>query len=126
MLLHMRYFSKYYKLENLNILLPSLFLIFILVFIKLNLSLYIPHFCLFEKLFAIHCPLCGTTKSFEYFLNGDYYSSFRSSVVGIPFILYLFSYQILLFFKKLNAIIKIEKILTFLLFINFIKQFLWQ
>ena len=122
----MRYFSKYYKLENLNILLPSLFLIFILVFIKLNLSLYIPHFCLFEKLFEIHCPLCGTTKSFEYFLNGDYYLSFRSSVVGIPFILYLFSYQILLFFKKLNAIIKIEKILTFLLFINFIKQFLWQ
>ena len=91
-----------------------------------NLPIIYEQYDKIEKLFAIHCPLCGTTKSFEYFLNGDYYLSFRSSVVGIPFIIYLFSYQILLFFKKLNAIIKIEKILTFLLFINFIKQFLWQ
>ena len=122
----MRFISKYYTLEYLNLVQPTILLLLIIIYVKFHLGLYLPHFCLFEKLFAIHCPLCGTTKSLEYFLNGNYYLSFRSSIVGIPFILYLFSYQILLFYKKLNAIIKIEKILTILLFINFIKQFLWQ
>ena len=122
----MKYVSNYYKSENFNRLQPSILLLFIFIFVKFKLGIYLPHFCLFEKLFGIHCPLCGTTKSLQYFLNGDYLLSIRTSFVGIPFILYLFSYQILLFFKKLNAIIKIEKILTFLLFINFIKQFLWQ
>ncbi len=122
----MKNVSNYYKSENFNRLQPSILLLLILIFVKFKLGIYLPHFCLFEKLFGIHCPLCGTTKSLQYFLNGDYLLSIRTSFVGIPFILYLFSYQILLFFKKLNAIIKIEKILTFLLFINFIKQFLWQ
>jgi hypothetical protein len=122
----MKNISNYYKSENFNRLQPSILLLLILIFVKFKLGIYLPHFCLFEKLFGIHCPLCGTTKSLQYFLSGDYLLSFRTSFVGIPFILYLFSYQILLFFKKLNAIIKIEKILTFLLFINFIKQFLWQ
>ena len=122
----MRYIGKYHKLEYLSLVKPTILLLLIMIYVKFQLGLYFPHFCLFEKLFAIHCPLCGTTKSLEYFLNGNYYLSFKSSIVGIPFILYLFSYQILLFCKKLNAIIKLEKILTFLLFINFIKQFLWQ
>ena len=122
----MKNVSNYYKSENFNRLQPSILLLLILIFVKYKLGIYLPHFCLFEKLFGIHCPLCGTTKSLQYFLNGDYLLSIRTSYVGIPFILYLFSYQILLFFKKLNVIIKIEKILTFLLFINFIKQFLWQ
>lgn len=122
----MRYIGKYHKLEYLSLVQPTILLLLIIFYVKFHLGIYFPHFCLFEKLFAIHCPLCGTTKSLEYFLNGNYYLSFKSSIVGIPFILYLFSYQILLFYKKLNAIIKLEKILTFLLFINFIKQFLWQ
>lgn len=122
----LRYIGKYHKFQYLSLVQPTILLFLIIFYVKLHLGIYFPHFCLFEKLFAIHCPLCGTTKSLEYFLNGNYYLSFKSSIVGIPFILYLFSYQILLFYKKLNAIIKLEKILTFLLFINFIKQFLWQ
>jgi len=122
----MRDFNKYYILSNLNIFKPSILLLFIFIFVKFQLSIYLPHFCLFEKLLGIHCPLCGTTKSLQYFLNGDYLLSIKTSFVGIPFIIYLFSYQLLLFHKKLNSIIQIEKILTFLLFINFIKQFLCQ
>jgi hypothetical protein len=122
----MKDFKRYYILSNLNILKPSVILLFIFIYVKFQLGIFFPHFCLFEKLFGIHCPLCGTTKSLQYLFNGDYLLSIRTSIVGIPFILYLFSYQFLLFYRKLIAIIQIEKALTFLLFINFIKQFLCQ
>lgn len=117
--------SKKY-IYSLNDFYPIILLFFIIIYITLNMSSHIPHFCLFERLLNIHCPLCGTTKSIEYLINGDFLTSIKLSLVGIPFILYLFTYQILLLLKKHLFVIKIEKILTFLLFINFLKQFLWQ
>lgn len=117
--------SNKYK-DYLKYFYPSILLIFILIYISFNLSFFIPHFCLFEKFLKIHCPLCGTTESIQYFINGEFVKSITISIVGIPFILYLIFYQIFLILKKHSLIFQMEKFLTFLLFINFIKQFLWQ
>lgn len=117
--------SKKY-VYNFNDFYPIIILFSVFIYITLNLSSHIPHFCLFERVLDIHCPLCGTTKSIKYLINGDLLNSLKLSLVGIPFILYLFTYQILLLLKKHLFVFKIEKILTFLLFINFLKQFLWQ
>ena len=117
--------SKKY-IEYLKYYHPSILLLFVFFYITLNLSLFFPHFCLFEKYLRIHCPLCGTTQSIKYFINGEFTKSIMLSFVGIPFIVYLILYQIFLIFKKHILIFHMEKFLTFLLFINFIKQFLWQ
>ena len=101
---------------------PSLFLILMILYVKFKLSLIAPHFCLFEKFIKIHCPLCGTTKSIQLILNGQLESSINVSIVGIAFLFYLPFLQFFLLTKKYNHIYKIEIILTFLLFFNFIKQ----
>jgi hypothetical protein len=105
---------------------PSILLLIVFIYISFNLSSFIPHFCLFEKFLQIHCPLCGTTNSIKYLLNGEMIKSMELSLVGIPFIIYLILYQIFLLLKKHDFILHIERILTFFLFFNFIKQFLWQ
>jgi hypothetical protein len=54
--------------------------------IALNLgSSRIPHFCLVEMLFNLHCPFCGLTHACELFLQGRLTHSLEANLLAFPF-----------------------------------------
>jgi len=45
----------------------------------------IPHFCLIEKLFNLHCPFCGLTNACELLLQGRITESMDVNLLALPF-----------------------------------------
>lgn len=47
----------------------------------------LPHFCLFDKLIGIECPVCGTTRAFCELSNGNFNKalSFNISSLFVAF-----------------------------------------
>ena len=70
-----RQFSKYYlRQNNINILISNFCIILIFVLFKnsvIETLNFIPHFCLFDKLIGVECPVCGTTRAFCELANGN-------------------------------------------------------
>lgn len=87
-------FSSEFRIQNeLNILISNVLVL--MLFIVFNNSLIdlmnsIPHFCLFDKIFGIECPVCGTTRAFCELATGNlnqaFTLNFSSFFVAIFFI----------------------------------------
>jgi len=89
-----RYLSKnYYRQNDLNILLSNILIILFFIFFRnklIDFLNFIPHFCLFDKLFKIECPVCGITRAFCELTKGNiikaYYLNFTSIFIASFFI----------------------------------------
>ena len=89
-----RYFSdNCLRQININILISNILIIAIFVLFRnslLDILNYIPHFCLFDKLIGIECPVCGTTRAFCEIATGNirhaYNLNFSSFFVASFFI----------------------------------------
>jgi hypothetical protein len=66
------------KQQHINILISTLCII---VFI--NILKYIPHFCLFKKIFFIPCPGCGIITSIGCLFKFDIEKSIQINPIGI-------------------------------------------
>lgn len=80
--------QKEYNILFSNIVIIISFLIFKNdVIVIMNL---VPHFCLFERLFGIDCPVCGITRAFCQISEGEFINAYilnlSSFIVGIYFI----------------------------------------
>jgi len=52
--------------NNINILFSNILIISVIVLFRnslIDVLNIIPHFCLFDKIFHINCPVCGTTRA---------------------------------------------------------------
>jgi hypothetical protein len=49
----------------------------------------VPHFCLFNTLFKIDCPVCGVTRSICVFFEGDVYQSLNFNPIGLLILLFI-------------------------------------
>ncbi|GEM_PF-2040564 len=49
----------------------------------------IPHICLVETLFGLHCPFCGLTRACELLILGNFQESFQSNLLVLPLMLVL-------------------------------------
>jgi len=71
-----------------NILIISIFLLF--KDILLDVANALPHFCLFEKIIGVQCPVCGITRAFCELSKGNiaqaYKLNFASIVVALFFV----------------------------------------
>lgn len=98
-----------------------LLILLIIIFIELKGS-NIFHFCLFEQLLNIHCPFCGLTKSFEEILNQNFLNAFKINFLSYGLIFFFLLKSIFEVFKLDTHILKLNKIFTFLCFVQFLKS----
>ena len=111
--------SDYYRQNDYNILISNLAIFLFFIFSGgyiISIMNYLPHFCLFDKITGIECPVCGTTRAFCELSIGNIsnaYSLNRTSV----FVALFFVFQIPL---RIISIIGITKATT----INRISNFL--
>jgi len=90
-----RYFSNdFFRQNDLNILISNLMIISVFIIFKnslINFLNLLPHFCLFDKLIRVECPVCGTTRAFCEISKGNftnaYYYNFAGFFVASFFIL---------------------------------------
>ena len=114
----MNYLSKDYLTQyQMNILISNILVITIFVLFRnslLNFLSYIPHFCLFDKLIGIECPVCGTTRAFCEIAKGNLRQAANLNLSSF-FVALFFHFQIPLrlfslcreqSIKKINAISK--------------------
>jgi hypothetical protein len=67
--------SNYTIQHELNILLSNILVVLLFLVLKdkvLDLMNIVPHFCLFDRMFGIECPVCGTTRAFCEISKGNY------------------------------------------------------
>lgn len=87
------YFStNFFKQNEINILFSNILLILLFLVFKnsvVNFMNLLPHFCLFDKLFGLECPFCGTTRAFceiaNFNLSNAYKLNFSSLFVALYF-----------------------------------------
>jgi hypothetical protein len=113
-----RFFSNDCLRQNdINILISNLLIISIFIIFKnslMNFLNLLPHFCLFDKLIGVECPVCGTTRAFCEISKGNlskaYNFNFASFSIAFYFVfqipLRLFSLLNDGFHKKVNIISK--------------------
>jgi len=82
-----------------------LFLGAFILFFKLGLS-KLPHICLVEKVFGIHCPFCGLTLAFEELMHGN----LRMAVLTNPLCIVLPVYFLLDFLVSILDKLSIVRI----------------
>jgi len=100
---------------------PLLFILLIIIFIKFEGS-SVFHFCLFEQILNIHCPFCGLTKSFEEILNQNFLNAFEINFLSYGLIFFFLLKAIFEAFKLEAQILNLNKIFTFLVFVQFLKS----
>lgn len=93
----MSYLSKNYLIQyQMNILISNILIITIFVLFRnslLDFLSYIPHFCLFDKLIGIECPVCGTTRAFCEIAKGNLQKAFSLNLSSF-FVASFFLFQI--------------------------------
>jgi len=60
------FYSEYRLQYELNILLSNILILILFLIFKyslISLMNSLPHFCLFDKILGIECPVCGTTRA---------------------------------------------------------------
>ncbi len=106
-------FSKDYLRQNdLSILISNVCII--LIFFLFQKSVVevlnsIPHFCLFDKLTGVECPVCGTTRAFCELADGNIKHAFRLNLSSV-FVAAFFIFQIPLRLFSLYRNESIQKI----------------
>ena len=116
--------NKFYKILNGSNFTPLVLLLMIFVYVFFGLSRIIPHICLFEYLFNIHCPFCKITLSFDYLYNGELKNSLISNPLGLLFITYLIIYQTLKWKSNFKLQIYLERVFTILIIVSYLFSFL--
>jgi len=89
-----RYLSKDYLRQNeFNILISNILIILFFLIFKNGLIEFlgnIPHFCLFDKITGVECPVCGVTRAFCELSNGNlknaYFFNETSILIALFFI----------------------------------------
>jgi hypothetical protein len=115
--------NKYCITLNGNNFTPVLLLLMIFTYVCLGLSRVIPHICLFEYLFNIHCPFCNVTISLDYLFKGEVRNSLISNPLGLLFVTYLIIYQILKLKSNYKLHIYLERVFTILIAISYLTSF---
>lgn len=126
-------FASEYKIQHeLNILISNTLIILLFLILKSNLIYLlnlIPHFCLFDKIIGVECPVCGTTRAFCEISNGNFKNAYTLNLSSLFVVLY-FVFQIPLrittliknkFIYKVN---KISKIMSFFVLVIIIVNWL--
>lgn len=107
----------YHTQNNYNILISNLMLIALFLLFRnslISILNEIPHFCLFDYLLKIECPVCGTTRAFCEISKGNLDNAFYLNKTSI-FVAVFFLFQIplrivsILFTNKTEIINKISK-----------------
>jgi len=101
-----KYFSDNFLRQNdINILTSNILIIaFFMLFRNslIDILNYIPHFCLFDKLIGIECPVCGTTRAFCEIATGNIRNAYNLNLSSF-FVASFFMFQIpLRLFSLLN------------------------
>jgi len=70
---------------NINVLISNILLILTFLIFKNSMIEFLnilPHFCLFDKLFGVECPLCGTTRAFSSIANADLIQAYNLNIAS--------------------------------------------
>ena len=131
------FYIDYLRQNNLNILISNIIIIFVFILFRNTLIEFLnllPHFCLFDRLFNIQCPVCGMTRGLCELSKGNVNKavSLNSAclLMGTFFILQIPLRLYSLFFinstEKVNRISKLlsNSILFIILILWFLKLFL--
>lgn len=109
----MSYLSKNYLIQyQMNILISNILIVIIFVLFRnsfLGFLSYIPHFCLFDKLIGIECPVCGTTRAFCEIAKGNLPKAFSLNLSSL-FVAFFFLFQIPLRLFSLYRMKSIKRI----------------
>jgi hypothetical protein len=102
---------------NWNILISTILILIVLIFIKISLINSIPHFCLFNKLTGLPCPVCGITRSFLSLYDFKIMESLKYNPNGLiisSFFILQIPMRIIVLFNEnhFHLIEKISRIMT--------------
>ena len=91
-----QFYSEFSLQHELNIMLSNIFIV--LLFLIFNHTLIsimnsIPHFCLFDKVIGIECPVCGTTRAFCEMATGNLTHAYELNLSSF-FVAFFFVIQI--------------------------------
>ncbi len=78
---------------DLNVLVSNLLVILLFVCFGhklLELVSYIPHFCLFDRVFGFECPACGITRAFCEFGEGEIRKGIQQNYAAILIGIFVF------------------------------------
>lgn len=107
-----QFYSEFTLQHELNILLSNV--IIVLLFSIFNHSLIsimnsLPHFCLFDRVVGVECPVCGTTRAFCEIATGNLKSAYKLNLSSL-FVASFFVFQIPLRAISLFNKMLIEKV----------------
>lgn len=116
---------------NWNILISTILILIVLIFIKISLIDTIPHFCLFNELTGLPCPVCGITRSFLSLYDFKVMESLRYNpnglIISFFFILQIPMRIIVLFNENhFHMIEKISRILSRLIIATVLIYWIFQ
>ena len=130
-------FAKNYTIQHeLNILVSNIIVLLTFFLFGRNVIEFInliPHFCLFDKLVGIECPVCGITRAFCEISKGNYVNAYYLNLSS--FFVYIYFISQIIFriitlmrnhlIKKINILSKINgRILIGIISINWIIRLL--
>ncbi len=130
-------FAKNYTIQHeLNILVSNIIVLLTFFLFGRNVIEFInliPHFCLFDKLVGIECPVCGITRAFCEISKGNYVNAYYLNLSS--FFVYIYFISQIIFriitlmrnhlIKKINILSKIiGRILIGIISINWIIRLL--
>jgi hypothetical protein len=104
--------EKFTIQHELNILISNVFILLLFLIFKSNVVEFmnlIPHFCIFDILTGIECPVCGVTRAFCEISKGNYLNAYHLNQSSF-FILTYFISQIVFRVITLNNNKLIKKV----------------
>lgn len=112
---------------NWNILISTCFILLLIPLINISILNSIPHFCLFEKIVGIPCPVCGVTRSVFSLTQLNFIESFNYNPAGILIVFSLvlqIPLRIIALLKQnyFQIVQKISKIVLFIAIFSLLLQ----
>lgn len=112
---------------NWNILISTCLILLLIPFINISTLNSIPHFCLFQKIVGIPCPVCGVTRSVVSLSEFNIVESFSYNPAGILIVFSLvlqipLRIIVLINEKYFKIIQKFSKIVLFIVILSLLLQ----